>query len=111
MSEVASKAGPGENTSSKSGREEALSNLDLPDDWKRVATDKQRGVLFIKNRGEDHWQSISLTAHGSKETGMIVANYRKAPYDATRVGRDPVDSTSLDDWADAIAWVNDQVRA
>ena len=92
-----------------SGREAAVKEIDLPSAWECVENQPRKGVLFVNKQSSERWQSISLSPYGPAGEETIVASHRKAPCDATRVGRDPVERETLDGWEAVPEWVHDKV--
>lgn len=92
-----------------SSREAAVEEIDLPNGWECVENEPRKGVLFVNEQSSERWQSISLSPYGPAGEETIVASHRKAPYDATRVGRDPVERETLDGWTAVPGWVHDQI--
>lgn len=90
-------------------REAALDTLDLSDAWELVEKSEQDGLMYLKNPSSDQWQSVSLRPISSAEDSPIIATYRRAPYDATRVGPDPVEKQSHPEWESAAEWINAQI--
>lgn len=83
--------------------------VNLPDEWECVENDERKGLLYVRDADSERWQSISLKPYGDDDL-TIIANHRKAPYDATRVGRDPVTRKTLDSWTAATEWIAEQIE-
>jgi hypothetical protein len=109
MSEATTPPEPNPSTDD-SGREATVEEIDLPDAWECVENEPRKGVLFVNKQSRERWQSISLTPYGAAGSETIVANHRKAPYDATRVGADPVERTTIDGWGGVPEWVHSQIE-
>lgn len=91
-------------------REAAVEEIDLPEGWECAENKPRKGVLFVNKESSERWQSISLSPYGSAGEETIIASHRKAPYDATRVGRDPVERETLDGWGTVAEWVHNQIE-
>jgi hypothetical protein len=110
MSEATAPPEPNPRTES-GGREAAVEEIDLSSAWECIENEPRKGVLFVNKQSSERWQSISLTPYGAAGSETIVASHRKAPYDATRVGADPVERTTIDGWGGVPEWVHTQIES
>lgn len=90
-------------------RESILEELSLPADWGVEDGSVSDGVLLVKNREQERWQSIDPSVSHRKNGDKIRGRYRKAPYRRSRVGSDPVERETFDTWSEAVGWVQDQL--
>jgi len=94
---------PEESTSVPRGA--ILEELSLPKGWAVEEDSMGDGLLLVKDRGQERWQSISLSISHRKNGDKIRSRYRKAPYRRGRVGSDPVEHVTHDTWSEAVDWI------
>jgi len=86
-----------------------LEELSLPEGWAVEEKPMGDGLLLLKNRDQERWQSISLGISHRKNGDKIRSRYRKAPYRRGRVGSDPVDRETHDTWSEAVNWIQERL--